>query len=265
MTHEINDHIDLLFNSAPENSEQYETDKSISPDLFRDLNARFEESKPEEVLEWGFHHFGQDMVIGTGFGPSGVLLIHRIVTQYIPVTVFYLDTHLLYRETYRLRDELEERFGIEFERVSTHLSVDDQAEKYGDKLWEKNPDKCCYLRKVLPLQNYLADKKSWVTGVRRSQANTRKQTNILEWDPVNRVVKINPLAKWTNGEVWDYIQEHDLPYNPLHDHGYPTIGCIPCTESVDPGESVRSGRWKNNDKIECGIHIPTQQFRNGNK
>jgi phosphoadenosine phosphosulfate reductase len=228
------------------------------------LNNRFEKSHPDEILSWGFETFGWKVVLGTGFGLSGVFLIHRLVTKSIPIKIFYLDTNLLFSETYKLRDELEDTFDISIERVSTQLSLEGQAEKHGDELWKSNPDKCCYLRKVLPLKSYLSDKEAWVTGVRRSQAATRKQTEIIEWDPLNEVVKINPLAKWGNDDVWEYINKHNIPYNPLHDHGYPTIGCIPCTEPAETDEpDERNGRWKNLEKTECGIHLPTQNRRNG--
>lgn len=239
------------------------SNEEISPRYLDDLNERFENSSPEEILRWGHQQFGKDMVLGTGFGSSGVLLIHKLFKQQLPVTVFYLDTHLLFSETYTLRDKIEERFNMNIVRVSTNLSVDEQAEKHGDKLWKSDPDKCCYIRKVLPLKKYLKDKKAWVTGVRRSQGDTRKQTRIFEWDPVNEVIKINPLANWTNDEVWDYIHTYELPYNPLHDHGYPSIGCIPCTQPAETTEEERAGRWKNLEKTECGIHLPTQQYQNG--
>lgn len=229
----------------------------------QDLNNRFENSYPDVILSLAYKEFGQDMVLGTGFGPSGVLLIHRLSLQKIPIRIFYLDTNLLFRETYRLRDELQDRFNIEIEQISTDLSLDEQAEKFGDELWKSDPDKCCYLRKVLPLKTYLSDKSAWVTGVRRAQTTTRNQTRIFEWDPQNEVVKINPLAKWKSEDVWEYINKHKLPYNPLHDQGYPSIGCIPCTEPAN-SEIERSGRWKNRNKIECGIHLPSQNFQNGN-
>ena len=233
-------------------------------DQIQDFNNRFENSHPDEILFWGSETFGRKIVLGTGFGPSGVFLIHRLVTKSIPIKIFYLDTNLLFSETYKLRDELEDTFDISIERVSTKLSVDDQAQKHGDELWKSNPDKCCYLRKVLPLKNYLEDKNAWITGVRRSQSATRKQTEIIEWDPLNEVVKINPLAKWGNDDVWEYINNHKIPYNPLHNHGYPTIGCIPCTEPAETDEpDERNGRWKNLEKTECGIHLPTQNRRNG--
>lgn len=260
MRKEVYKLIELPFDS--ENSTHQ--NGKVLPELFHDLNERFKGSEPDEILQWGFRKFGKNMVLGTGFGPSGMLLIHRIFSLNIPVTVFYLDTNLLFPETYRLRDELEERFGIEILPVSG-LSLDEQAKKHGDELWKTDPDKCCYLRKVEPLQNYLSDKKAWVTGVRRSQSDTRQQTEIIEWDPMNRVVKINPLAQWTNDDVWNYIKIHELPYNSLHDEGYPTIGCIPCTEPADPKKDERSGRWKNLSKTECGIHTPSQNFQNKNE
>lgn len=239
--------------------------RNLSEEVLNELNILFENSHPDEILDWGFQTFGKKLVVGTGFGPSGILLIHRLVAKNIPVTIFFLDTNLLFDETYKLRAVLEERFGIKIVPVNTDLSLEQQSQNYGDELWRRNPDKCCEIRKVIPLQQYLADKKAWVTGIRRSQGVTRHETNIIEWDPVNQVVKINPLALWSNDRVWDYIDEHNLPYNPLHDYGYPTIGCVPCTEPVSSGEGERSGRWKNSNKTECGIHLPAQNFKNGRK
>ncbi|TVP98549.1 MAG: phosphoadenylyl-sulfate reductase [Balneolaceae bacterium] len=236
--------------------------RNLTPEFLQELNAHFKNSEPDEILDWGFHNFGKTMVVGTGFGPSGILLIHRLATLKIPATIFYLDTNLLFEETYKLKDEIEELFGIEILPVSTFLSLEQQAQNFGDELWKTNPDKCCEIRKVLPLKQYLSDKKAWVTGIRRNQATTRQETDIVEWDPLNLVVKINPLALWSNDRVWDYIETHNLPYNPLHDFGYPTIGCVPCTQPVAAGEDERSGRWKNLKKIECGIHMPAQNFKN---
>lgn len=239
------------------------TDKRWSPELFLTLNSQLQEAHPDEVLKWGYKTFGSDMVLGTGFGPSGMLLIHRIQRLGLPVSVFYLDTHLLFDETYKLRDTLEELYNIDIIRVSPDLSLEEQTEQYGDELWLKDPDTCCHIRKVLPLRNFLSDKKAWISGVRRSQSETRKQTQIVEWDPGNDVVKINPLATWSTEEVWDYIHINELPYNPLHDEGYPSIGCIPCTQPVLNGEDERAGRWRGSDKMECGIHLPTQSLQNG--
>lgn len=224
------------------------------------LNAWFEEAEYSEVLKWGFENFGHEMVLGTGFGPSGVFLIHQLQKLEIDIPIFFLDTQLLFDSTYGLRSMLEQKYGINIERVSTDLSVKDQAIKYGERLWKKNPNRCCYIRKVLPLRNYLKDKKAWISGVRRSQSDSRKNTPIIEWDPENEVVKINPLVSWTGEEIWDQIHRLELPYNPMHDEGYPSIGCIPCTKPVYVSKESddRNGRWDGMDKTECGIHVPAQ-------
>lgn len=232
-----------------------------SDDYYQSLSLQFQDAYPDDILRWGYEMFGSKMVLGTGFGPSGMFLIHRIHTLELPISVFYLDTHLLFDETYELRDILEDRFNINITPIVPELSLKEQAEMYGDELWESDPDKCCDLRKVQPLRKYLSDKKGWITGVRRSQSKEREVTQIIEKDPVNDVVKINPLATWPAEKVWDYIYINNLPYNPLHDKGYPSIGCIPCTQPVKPGEKERAGRWRGSGKLECGIHISSQNHQ----
>lgn len=220
------------------------------------LNATYEQRGPDELLRWASDEFGHKVVLGTGFGPSGVVLIHHVVSLCLPVRVFCLDTNLLFKETYSLWKTIEKRFKISVESVTPVLTLEGQKTIYKDKLWETDPDMCCHLRKVLPLQKYLANKEGWITGLRRSQSRMRSAVDKIEWDPVNKVCKINPLADWDQDEVWWYINKHDLPYNPLHDDGYPSIGCIPCTAKAGTPEDERSGRWKNLDKTECGIHLP---------
>lgn len=219
------------------------------------LNDQFEYQSPEELLIWASENFGAEAVLGTGFGPSGVVLIHKITRLGLDMKVFCLDTNLLFDETYALWDKIEKKFRITVESVSPILTLEGQAELYEKELWKSNPDKCCHLRKVLPLQKYLSNKSAWITGLRRSQSEMRKDVQKIEWDPSNKVFKLNPLANWTQDEIWNYIDEYELPYNPLHDEGYPSIGCIPCTEPAIGG-SERSGRWKNLEKTECGIHLP---------
>ena len=233
----------------------------ITPEALDQLNQAFEKADPDRLLQWGFDSFGTEMALGTGFGPSGVFLIHRLHGLGLEPPIFYLDTHLLFDETYALRDLIEKRLDIQITRVSTDLTLEEQEEKHGPELWKTNPNRCCYLRKVLPLRNYLADKKAWVTGVRRNQSETRKKTQKVEWDPGNEVVKINPLADWSDDQVWNYIYQHDLPYNPLHDEGYPSIGCIPCTQPVTGDGDQRAGRWSDSEKNECGIHLSSQKFQ----
>ena len=244
------------------------TNPEFSQELLDNLNMQFEVAGPDQVLVWGYHVFGTDMVLGTGFGPSGMFLIYRLHQLGVKIPIFYLDTHLLFNETYELRDRIEARFDISITRVSPDLSLDEQARNFGSELWKRNPNRCCHLRKVLPLRNYLSDKRAWITGVRRSQSETRRKTQFVEWDPQNEVIKLNPLANWTGDEVWNYIRAKQLPYNPLHDEGYPSIGCIPCTQPVEEeaGEAEeRAGRWNGTEKTECGIHISSQNYNSSLK
>lgn len=218
-----------------------------------------EGKSPVHVLRWGFEHFAPDIVQATGFGPEGVVLMH-MVSEIRPETrVFYLDTDLLFPETYALRDELARRLGIRLERVTSGLSLDEQAARYEEALWKSNPDSCCYLRKVEPQRRYLSGYRAWITGIRRDQTAFRANAGLVEWDTANKMVKLNPLAAWTSEQVWQYIRAHDLPYNPLHDRGYPSIGCRPCTRAVAPGEDPRAGRWAGTPKTECGIHLKPAQ------
>lgn len=228
----------------------------LSAKQIRRLNDRFAQIHPDHILKWGIRQFGSRMVLGTGFGPSGVFLIYRLAELGLPTPVFFLDTDLHFDETYRLKEEIEERFDIQIEAIPPSLGLDKQAAEHGPELWKRDPDKCCHLRKVLPLQNYLSDKTAWISGIRRSQGDARRRANMFEWDAKNSVVKINPLIHWTADRLWDEIRKHDLPYNPLHDEGYPSIGCIPCTSRVTDGDGERAGRWKELNKTECGIHLP---------
>ena len=260
MLNRLNNQTDVVKNV---HSQLKNTKPEKATQLLEELNQKLGTGSTDKILQWGFDCFGKKMVIGTGFGLSGMVILDRIQKLNLPVTVFYLDTEQLFPETYQLKEKIREWFQVNIEAVHPELSLNEQAQKFGKELWKKDPDKCCYLRKMQPLENYLSGKKAWVTGVRRSQADTRKETEIIEWDPENQVVKINPLARWSEKDVWNYIEENNLPYNPLHDRGYPTIGCVPCTVPADTGNGNRTGRWKNQEKTECGIHIPSQRFNNG--
>jgi len=219
------------------------------------LNAQFEPRSPQVVLNWATETFGDALAQGTGFGPSGIVIMHMLSDLRPGTTIFYLDTGLLFPETYALKDELAETMDAEITRVHGGLSVDEQAEQEGPELWTRNPDRCCFLRKVRPLKRFLADREAWVTGLRRDQSPTRADAPILSWEPTYEVLKINPLATWTRKEVWKYLFEHDLPYNPKHDQGYPSLGCVPCTEAVGGTDGYsREGRWADSAKTECGLH-----------
>ncbi|WP_022836041.1 phosphoadenylyl-sulfate reductase [Salisaeta longa] len=219
------------------------------------LNAQFEPQHPRVVLDWAVRVFGPDVVQGTGFGPSGIVIMHMLAELAPGSTVFFLDTDLLFPETYALRDTLAAQLDVTIERVHGGLSLDEQAEQAGPALWERAPDRCCHLRKVVPLKRYLATKRAWITGLRRDQSKQRANTPILQWIPRYEVFKLNPLATWSRKDVWKYLFAHNLPYNALHDEGYPSIGCMPCTQAVNRDGYTREGRWQGRDKTECGLHV----------
>jgi phosphoadenosine phosphosulfate reductase len=220
------------------------------------LAENFERSYPHEIIAWAAMRYGAGLAVATGFGPEGIVILH-ILSQVAPqTTVFYLDTGLFFPETYQLRDQLQQKLGLTFTQVTPSLSLEEQEKEYGANLWETNPDLCCRLRKVIPLRAYLATKQAWVTAIRRSQTTQRAHAKAIECDKTNGVVKINPLINWSQEQVWTYLHLFELPYNPLHERGYPSIGCAPCTRPVAQGADPRSGRWVGHQKVECGLHVP---------
>ena len=172
------------------------------------------------------------------------------------MTALTLVSHALCPYVQRAAIALFEK-GIRFERVHSGISLPMQALRHGEKLWERDPDTCCQIRKVMPQRQFLASYDAWITGIRRDQTAFRANTGLVEWDYANKMVKLNPLAAWTSDQVWEHIKKHDLPYNPLHDYGYPSIGCWTCTNPVEPGQDPRAGRWAGTTKTECGIHLPS--------
>lgn len=209
---------------------------------------------PVELLQWAYATFGGALTLASSFGLEDVVLIHLASQAYAPVDVFTLDTDLLFSETYALMDTIEAQFPVRLRRIKSALTLAQQADTYGPALWRRDPDRCCFLRKVEPLERALDGYTAWITGVRREQAPTRAHAEPLEWDRRWERVKLNPLAYWTTDQVWGYVREHNLPYNRLHDQGYPSIGCWPCTRAVQPGEDPRAGRWSGFAKTECGLH-----------
>jgi phosphoadenosine phosphosulfate reductase len=218
------------------------------------ISGELETASPEAILGWAVDEFGPDVALATGFGAEGSVLVAMLSAISPGTRIFYLDTDLLFSETYALRDQLETRYGVRFERRATSLSVGDQAAEYGDRLWEREPDLCCRLRKVEPLREMLKGMRAWVTAIRRDQSAARARISVVERDEKFGLIKLNPLAKWSARDVWNYIAKHDVPYNTLHDQGYPSIGCVPCTTPVQIGETPRAGRWRGTAKSECGIH-----------
>lgn len=221
----------------------------------RDLAVRMERWPAERILAWAAREHGR-VVFGTGFGAEGCALIHFIASARLPIHVFTLDTGLLFDETYALWRRLEDRYGIRIEGVQPAQSVDEQAAAHGPALWSRDPDRCCALRKVEPLNRALDGADAWITGIRRDQTPARAGAPVVEWNQKHGLLKVNPLARWTSRDVWRFLTANGVPYNPLHDDGYPSIGCWPCTTRVALGEHPRAGRWRGHEKHECGLHLP---------
>jgi phosphoadenosine phosphosulfate reductase len=215
--------------------------------------------KPGEVLSWAFETYGENIEIATGFGVEGMALLDIAARVNPSLKVFTGDTEFLFPETYDLIDRVEARYGIKVERLFSELTPEDQERAYGKVLWARDPDKCCELRKVEPLRRKLSSLDAWVTAVRRDQTAQRAAIRKVDWDARFGLVKISPLVDWTRAEIWKYVVKHDVPYNPLHDRNYPSIGCTHCTRAVQPGEDLRAGRWSGFGKTECGLHAPSAQ------
>ncbi|MCL6632917.1 MAG: phosphoadenylyl-sulfate reductase [Alicyclobacillus herbarius] len=218
------------------------------------LAEEFENTPAEDILREAVR-LVDGLTFACSFGAEDMVLLDMLMNIHPNASVFYLDTDVLFPETYELVERAKARYGIpNLHQVRAKLTLAEQAEQYGDELWKRDPDQCCALRKVQPLTEWLAGHEGWITGIRREQAPTRRNAKTFEWDKKFGLVKVNPLVRWTNDEVWDYIKAHDVPYNPLHDQGYPSIGCFHCTRPVAPGEDPRSGRWAGFAKTECGLH-----------
>jgi len=219
-----------------------------------DAAQALEGRSPADVLAWAAGRYAPRITFATAFGAEGCVLVDLIARHHLPVDVFTLDTGLLFPETYALWRRLEERYGLTIRPVRPELSVEAQAAVHGAALWERMPDRCCQIRKVAPLRRALDGFDAWITSIRRDQTNDRSTARVVEWDLAFGLVKVNPLAGWTSEDVQRYVRVHRVPVNPLHARGYPSIGCMPCTTAVAPGEAPRAGRWRGRGKTECGLH-----------
>ncbi len=215
-----------------------------------------EEASPQEILRFAVDQFGEGLAVVTSFQPTGIVTLHMLQQVAPETTVITLDTGFLFPETLSLIEALTARFNLNLKRLHPQLTPAQQALAHGPALWERNPDLCCHLRKVLPLRNALRDYSAWVAGLRRDQSASRSDTAIMDWDNNNQLLKLAPFANWRSDQVWEWIHRHELPYNTLHNQGYPSIGCTHCTHPVFEGSAGRSGRWQDFDKTECGLHAP---------
>jgi phosphoadenylyl-sulfate reductase (thioredoxin) len=224
------------------------------PDYIPNLSRWLESQSAEDILAFVADRYTPRIAFATGFGPEGCVLLDLIGRWGLPIQVFTLDTGLLFPETYALWRRLEEHTGVRIEGVRPALTVEQQAQVNGERLWERDPDRCCALRKLEPLRAALQGQDAWITAIRRDQTADRADAEVLEPDLRFGLVKVNPLLSWTHEQVWDHLRANDVPVNPLHAQGYPSIGCAPCTSPVTSGEHWRAGRWRARTKTECGLH-----------
>jgi phosphoadenosine phosphosulfate reductase len=230
-----------------------ENSNHMTVDIQKD-QAQAETWSAEEVIRWGLARFHPEVAVASSFGAEDMVLIDMAARIQPQFRVFTLDTDFLFPETYALIGQAEKQYGLTVERRRSRYTPEEQAKAFGKALWSREPDQCCNLRKVEPLTRKLSELSAWITGIRREQAPTRANARKLEWDKKFGLVKLNPLADWSWTQVWDYIHAYNVPYNPLHDRNYPSVGCSYCTRPVQPGEDLRAGRWSGFQKTECGLH-----------
>ncbi|MEK6591091.1 MAG: phosphoadenylyl-sulfate reductase [Nitrospinota bacterium] len=222
--------------------------------LIERLGVEFEKKTPQEIIHWAFNKYGNRISLASSFGAEDVALIDIVAKIKPGVRVFTLNTGYLFPETHDVMSRIKSRYNIKLETYEPFTPLEEFERGYG-KLYDTDPDKCCSLRKIEPLNRAIADNlDAWITGIRRDQSPTRANTKKIEVDKKFNLVKFNPIADWTSEQVWRYIRDNDVPYNVLHDRDYPSIGCAPCTRPVKAGEDARSGRWAGKGKIECGLH-----------
>jgi len=222
--------------------------------LIAEQAVALESASAEDVIKFAVETF-PNITFACSFGAEDVVIVDMLQRISPKTDIFYLDTDFHFKETYETRDRLIERYpGIPFVEVKPLLTPEEQAEKHGDQLWITDANACCNIRKVEPLTRTLMKYEAWITGIRRDQAPTRANAKKIEYDTKFGLVKFNPIASWTNEDVWNYIRNNNVIYNPLHDNNYPSIGCEYCTRQVMPGEDPRAGRWAGQEKTECGLH-----------
>ena len=228
---------------------------TFTNNLFQDLDITNSTKGAYDILKWAYDSYGDEIVYSCSFGAEGMILIDLISQVKADAKIVFLDTDLHFQETYDLIDRVKERYPkLQIELKKPDLTLDEQSEQYGTALWKKDPNQCCYIRKIKPLEEVLAGATAWVSGLRREQSPSRQHTNFINKDQRFKSVKVCPLIHWTWDDVWEYIETHDLTYNELHDFQYPSIGCIPCTSRVAADGDSRAGRWSGFGKTECGLH-----------
>jgi phosphoadenosine phosphosulfate reductase len=226
-------------------------------------NQTLQGQTPQEILRWAVATFHPRLTMATAFGAEGCCLIHMLAEIEKSVRIFNLETGYQFTETLELRERIKDRYGIEVEFIRPELTVEEYEEEHGGPLYKHRPDQCCHDRKVLPLRKAVIGYSAWISAIRGDQTTHRAAAGIVQWDAKFSLVKVNPLLRWTKKDVWNFIEKNNVPYNPLHDEGYPSIGCWPCTRPVENGAEDRSGRWYGTVKKECGLHVIEHQEGSG--
>jgi phosphoadenosine phosphosulfate reductase len=227
------------------------------------ISRSLEGKSPETILRWAIERYHPRLTMATAFGAEGCCLIHMIAEIEPAVRIFNLDTGYQFPETLELRQRIKDRYGIEVELVQPELSVPEYEAKHNGPLYVLQPDQCCHDRKIVPLRRAIAGYDAWISAIRGNQTAHRAAAGVVQRDKKFGLVKVNPLLSWTNRDVWEFITRNNVPYNPLHDKGYPSIGCWPCTRAVADGQDERAGRWAGTAKKECGLHIMDQEGGSG--
>lgn len=209
-----------------------------------------------DVLKWAYNHYKEELVYACSFGVEGIVLIDLIAKVREDARIVFLDTDVHFAETYETIQRIKEKYPkLKIELKKPKLTLEQQAKQYGDKLWEREPNTCCNIRKIEPLHETLTEAKAWLSGLRREQSETRANTEFINIDHKFESIKVCPLIHWTWKDIWRYVTKYELPYNVLHDQGYPSIGCKTCTKPAFTMEDLRSGRWSSSGKTECGLHL----------
>lgn len=235
----------------------------MTADEIASASRELELATPQEILRWAVAKFHPRLTMATAFGAEGCCILHMLAEIEPNVRVFNLETGYQFPETLELRERLKDRYGIAVEYVRPEMTVTEYEAEHGGPLYRIRPDQCCHDRKILPLRRAVVGYDAWISSIRRDQTEHRAKANVVGWDAKFSLVKINPLLSWTKKDVWNFVLKHDVPYNPLHDRGYPSIGCWPCTEPVGEGEDERAGRWAGSKKKECGLHVVEHQGGSG--
>ena len=240
--------------TEPKGKQSMQPDAELLAELAQ-KNAEFESADPVEILDWAVKRFGEGLTMATAFGPEGMTIIHMLAEVGPQTHIFNLDTGYQFKETLELRERVKDKYGIAVELCQADTTVEVYELENGGPVYKTDPSRCCQERKISVLNRAIVGKTAWISAIRRDQSPDRAKAPIVGWDAKFNLVKVNPLANQTKSSIWSMIMKEEIPYNPLHDQGYASIGCWPCTRATMMGEDERAGRWSSfAGRTECGLH-----------